>query len=135
MAMVDSEAKAGTECVDQLDGQHIKDQTQWVNFSNCHWSYCHHHGWTKCYKCEQQDEEWSEQSEVKCNESNNEPQTYSEPLQKKARCQERTITEDIFDLIGSLDDQRLTAASRIVKAAIQYRRGEAQRRRTFGYTL
>ena len=125
---MDSQMEAMDSQTEEMDSQMERNglrnppnRAQWVNYNNCHWAYCHHHGWTKCHRCEQQEKKWSEQSEVKCNESNNEPQTYGEPFQKKARCKEHTITDDIFDFIGSLDDHHLTAASRIVKAATQYR--------------
>ena len=72
-------------------------------------------------KCEQQEQVWWEQSEVTCNGNNRGSQTRGEPLLKKVRCQEQTITDEIFDFIGSLDDEHLLAASRIVKVAIKDR--------------
>ena len=52
---------------------------------------------------------------------NNDPRTEDEPVPQKAKFQKQTITDEIFDLIWNLDDQHLTAASRIVKAVIEYR--------------
>ena len=42
-------------------------------------------------------------------------------LAKRAKCQENTTTDVIFDFIGSLDDSHLMAASRIIEAAIKER--------------
>ena len=78
-------------------------QSQWICFGGCHWSYCDHHGWVKCTNCEQ-DKYWAEQSELQCNEGNHGWETHGEPFLEKARCQEHTIMDDIFQLIGSLGD-------------------------------
>ena len=49
-----------------------------------------------------------------------------ESLRKKARSQEQTIMDDIYDFIGGLDDKHLLAASRIIKVTIEDRQETRQ---------
>ena len=48
-------------------------------------------------------------------------QNNNEPPSKKCKYYEYTMTDGIFGLVESLDDQHLMAAFRIVKAAIEHR--------------
>ena len=54
--------------------------------------------------------------------------THCQPPQKKAKCQEQTITDQIFDFIGNLDDQHLMTASCVAKAEIEYRQEKSRER-------
>ena len=64
-------------------------------------------------------------------DENNEFPADGEPAPPKTTSQKHIITDEIFDLIWNLDDQHLMSASRIVKAAIEYRQ-EMRREETHG---
>ena len=67
----------------------------------------------KCKRCEEQEKAWVAQAEINTKET-----LLEDPPRKKARSHEHTITDDLYDFIGQLDDKHRLAASRIIKVEI-----------------
>ena len=107
-----------------------------TSHGNYYWPPCYRHGTSKCALCERAGNECTEQDEAirestqaardamashNDKDGQEDAQNDNEPPSKKAKHQEYTVTEGIFDFVESLDDQHLVATLCIVKAAIEYR--------------
>ena len=62
--MTESEKNICVDHAEHREDQHFMVQTPRTSHGNYLWPFCYRHGKSKCAKCEQYGNEWTEQEEV-----------------------------------------------------------------------